>query len=537
MPEINHKIEPVAAVEALGSLLSSPEIPACMRDAKSVAEAASRCQSIADPDPARAIEAVRAVSGLPGELRVPGALLYMSSAGSFWRSATPNVSNNLIQAPFNLSEITGPSHLAAILEDFAWRAASCVLSGEENKSESREDYWQRACEMSQRPYNTYGGDCGCEDLPDWLKMPVENVVPVNKKVVAGEKTEADRLAKPEKFLDFSPVAESALGICFCDYISIPEQHLSALSGIWRITGLPFEVACAAISNSLVSLDFLRGYGHVPPSLRVPYFAALLRAHSADGRAEAFYAKSIVYGRRNSYVPIYISSPYSYPDGEVYMEAEKIGHFLWSGQGFFPNQKEIQAKQYRDSVLDEEIKKLAALHFSRDGSPKNPARLAKMCIEEANLFNTVKDLGKIGVKELATLISKVLSMSGYENTTVDNYTLAAKAVGLCFGKDIGKFAGYLTYNITQEQELKDPLFLSMCRDLKKDAEELIQEVLGTPIKKQSRISNNGGVESPFHSGVVEVVALAVSLAKTNSQILTRAKALLGSEGRKLLKTAR
>jgi hypothetical protein len=549
---------------ALAPLFADPAVPACMRDAKVVADAAARCLSVADPDLAHAAPALRAVAGLPGELRVPGALLFMSSAGEFWRTA-PSVAvadpvevwrptrsvrcavpTNYpawlaaacsetaeieplpapVDATGTLADLGQPTrrmHLAAALERFAWQAAACALSGRDAEGpEARRRFWEEAGRLAHEPAV---GEVN--DLPHWLQpsRPTPPVPGAEEAAQENWRSRADRLAKPEALPGFQSCAGNVLAMCFHDHIGVPERHLAALAGVWRVTGLPYAAACGAIWDPALSLAFLRGCMRVPPSLRVPYYATLLAAHAASGRAAAFYADAVRRGHGNGDVPRAVVAAYN-RDGEVEVEALKNGYAERIRGTFYRHRPDQWAAVRFDADLDADVMTLAARHFERDGTAKDPAFFARRCVEEATAFPAVTDLGELGTGGLAALIRCALSVGGWTNIPAEDCLVAARAAELRLGRNAGLFAGYLAELAASDRQ-HVPLGTHLAHALDEDgrAERLVADVRAAA----------GGTPA-LHAGALNAVRLAVQIADAHRQIRTRARGMLGPEGRRLAMSA-
>ena len=120
--------------EALAPLFSDPAVPAFFRNPEAVLSAAGTCGTFDGMDLRHAPEALRAASFLHPELRVPGALLYMSDRGGFWRSSPGRtLADAYFPAPAAdwdfpfAAAFSDQARLADLLDDFAWSAAAAAL--------------------------------------------------------------------------------------------------------------------------------------------------------------------------------------------------------------------------------------------------------------------------------------------------------------------------------------------------------------------------------------------------------------------------
>jgi hypothetical protein len=127
---------PWEAIEAgLSPIFSDPSVPPFMRDAGKMLAAVTTCATFADLDPARVPGALSVASRLHPELRVPGALFFLSALGRTYLSALGDGGCPYVPAPpdmawpawFCAGLQKKPYAFVKVLDSFAWRAAAALL--------------------------------------------------------------------------------------------------------------------------------------------------------------------------------------------------------------------------------------------------------------------------------------------------------------------------------------------------------------------------------------------------------------------------
>ena len=534
---------------ALAPLFSDPAVPAPMKDAGALSEAAAWTASLADPDLSLSGAAIAAVSPLPGELKIPGALLFMSGRGASWRSARAGRTvRGSGPAMAGGVPSMGAIKLSRVLELFAWHAAEAAVTGEDGRG------GERGAALSLWEDRGTSPDDELE-MPAWLVGPTWGDV---DGATARKKVPTSRIP------DFSVGAGELAHLAFGGFRRVPAAHAASVQASWRAAGRPFEAACASMADAGFAADFLGKCAGAPQSLRLPLLAAMLAGRTASGATDSRYAWAVCESLGEGLRP---GGTGAEGRGEGRRSAAERLQVDYPISREYAFRGEIATRQDPGARLDPSFAALGSENFLPDGTPREPAALARAILGEADAFPFVEDRGDVGLEGLVLAVAGALDASGWGAVPRADCVAAAKASGLLLGADAGKFASYLAQagaagggTLSCRGFVRHPFSWdaggeaeSLCAefmggeagsagDVRARAVAWVpsynppawvirvRDVAGLPRMPRASAARDDRDVPPLHPGAVLVVKAALALSKAGPVLMEGTLALLGPEGR-------